>query len=422
MTDASNDRRTRRTEGSTHGIGAAFWSGSPTSLVDSRVPGTHADPSALLPWIDDDGASAGLSRETTPMAALASSLEIVTQGFHWLSDAAADSLDDLRQQLSGVDPPTFSESLFLGVLRTGLAAATSGASEFVAAAIADGVLREFVKTAIESGVSDGVAAGGATLAGASKSSAIAAFISSQREGARRAFQVAQGHWIKSGRHHVHTPQQAQMLEAAFSPERMKIAGSRQRNASRDAWLTYLAQTKFGTVNSRRLDEGGEVVEVGRTTDLSSEKDRDDSSLAPNAVTAMLGAAPGVLSIRVALPSLQPLGGTRMYGMVGMPRVIAAYLNGTNDAIRQQYVGQPMSTVKIPRTLTCETADGHSPFVVSVNEAGVVFGDANNRWLRDRATVGRPQDLGDDPVTLAGRGLDLLLAEIVPMRIVKGTSE
>lgn len=71
---------------------------------------------------------------------------------------------------------------------------------------------------------------------------------------------------------------------------------------------------------------------------------------------------------------------------------------------------------------CHVSSGED-FTVRINEQGVVFGGGDDaEWLRRRAIVGRPQDMAMPDVVLKQIGLDLLLADLVPQRILKGTSE
>lgn len=99
----------------------------------------------------------------------------------------------------------------------------------------------------------------------------------------------------------------------------------------------------------------------------------------------------------------------------------AYLNGVNQLVRSQFVNRPLSTANIPRVIRCRVAGGDD-FLIHTNEKGIVFAGGEHPWLRARAIASRPWNMGKPDVVLAQIGLELLLADLVPSKISKGTAE
>ena len=379
--------------------GTAFWS-QPEHAADTHHSVGGGDAKALLPYID-------------PATTLDDSLEVVTQGFHWLGETITARIGDLKDDLLAVDHPSFVESLMVGALRAGLAGLTGGTSEFIVRDITDKIVREAVKSAIKTGVGTAVDAGLKKLGGDSKRDPILAFIASQQEMARTLLQEAQTSWIKSGRHSVSSVDEATRLETQFSRERMKEAAERQYLVSRDAWIAYLAQASLGAVQSKRLDDSGDIIDLGPTTNLGG------LSVGESFGAGLIGAGDGVLFVHVRLPTLHQIQGSGLYGATGTPQILTTYLNGVNSTIRDQYVGQPLSQLHIPRVIIARVDEGD--FTVRVNEKGISF-DHGNRWLVERALVAHPENVGTDDALLEDIGRQLLLSESGLKEISKGATE
>jgi hypothetical protein len=260
---------------------------------------------------------------------------------------------------------------------------------------------------------------------------LTAFITGQKAAIRHGYQNAQKNWIHVGRHRVRTQAQADALEATLTEEAMSAAADVHYIKSRDAWITYLAQMRFGVLHSKALDENYDIVDLGPTTDLIPTSEREVSNElhpgmhsttdSPDLAQSLLGMAHGVLSLAAKLPAIRELDGSGYYGMSGAPRITNAYLNGVNEIIRQQFVGKPLSLAHIPRVVRCEVEDGED-FEIRINEKGLIFSGRENPWIRARAIVGKPWNVGQPAAVLEQLGVDLLLADLVPPFIEKGISE
>lgn len=276
-------------------------------------------------------------------------------------------------------------------------------------------MQELIKSTIEVGIGEGAAAGASIVATGSKLDVLGTFADAQEEAARHAYQTSQLDWLSRGRHQVRTPAQWKALYTALSRGHFAAVSKMHRDSARDAWISFLAQAQFGTINKAKLDP---------STDMTLEEHREDrpgaheSEDGPSWQRSFFGASEGVLCVRVDLPEIRQYQGV-FVGLGGEVSVISAYLNGVNNKLRSQFVGKPLASCNVPRQLICE---GAADFVVSVNEKGVMFGESNNSWLANLAKVNRPQNHGRDAASLQRVGLDLLLQKVVPTRISKGTSE
>ncbi len=415
------------TTSSTAPVGAPFFPVAEPDLADARPHGNVVRP---YPWTDDDHQP---EPEISPEMKLADTKDVVTLAFGWMSTDVEARLSALEADLRAKDDPTFGDQLIRAAFRTALSAATSGASEYVAGLLVGGeaeALRELVKSAFESSVGEALEIGAGALRGSSEP--LTAFIAAQKAAARHLYRKAQASWVHKGRHRVRTQVQADALEASLTQPQMAQAADFHYVASRDAWVTYLAQMKYGVRHSKAIDENYDIIDLGPTTDLtpSSQREADNqrrpgnhsTTDSPDKAEAFLGVAPGVLTVQAELPAIPMIGDTGYYGMSGTTTVTHAYLNGVNEIIRDQYKGKPLSSARVPRVIMCHVSSGED-FTVRINEQGVVFGGGDDaEWLRRRAIVGRPQDMAMPDVVLKQIGLDLLLADLVPQRILKGTSE
>lgn len=403
-------------------VGAPFF-----PPEEARVSATPVGGSVHpFPWVDDDHTPAPpISAETK----LADAKDVVTWAFIWMSQDVEERLGQLEADLRATDSPSFGEQLLRAAFRTALSAATAGASEFLAGLVvgASDAMRELIKSAIENGVGEAIDLGADAFRGSREP--LTAFIAAQRTAARYLYQRAQTRWLREGRHHVRTPAQADALATALTRSRVQMAAQFHYTASLDAWLSYLAQARFGVRHAKVMDEDYNLVEVGPSTNLASEEERerandmgqDVDTDAPDLVAGFMGVADGVLTAEAKLPAIPMIANTGYYGMTGTPEITRAYLNGVNSIARSKYRNRPLSTMNIPRVVSCEVADGQT-FTIRVNEMGINFHRGETPWLRARALAGRPYNMGKSLVELEQIGLDLLLADLVPTKILTGVSE
>jgi hypothetical protein len=183
-------------------------------------------------------------------------LDRVVQSYHWLDQAAQQQIETLRTDLKKADEPPWHARLGEAMLNVALAAGAAGGAEFIATKLVAEVFagrKEFVKVMFEEGIDKGVDAGREKLAG-DGSEAIDPFIDSQKEAVRGMHIENQSHFIDVGRHQVNTLEQARALKEACSEANIKQAARKQEDATRNAWVSYLAQA-----TSARSDPGTRPV-------------------------------------------------------------------------------------------------------------------------------------------------------------------
>ena len=362
-----------------------------------------------------EGARAGDAEPTeTATRQIDDSLHNVIQSFHWLNDAAQDKVDKLRSEIKKSDRSPWIEQVAEAVLNVALGGGAAAGAKMIAGALVggSGIDHEFVKGLFKEGISNGVKAGKEKLRGGNDGNVTDPFIDSQKEGVRGMHMENQSHFIHVGRHQVKTPEQAAALEAACSSSNVELAAVQQANATRDAWVSYLAQGKYGSVGKRGPD--GSIIGES-TTNMMPQERRDwvnkgvpDSvpDHAPEATDAIRGNAPGVLFVAARLPNISN------NKMDGKPEVEKAIMNGVNEEIRSHYTGN-VDTLKIPRQII-GNSDGHFPrFTINLDENGATgsIGHEESAWLRARATVGRPESHDKDNFDKRTEGLGLLLGEL-----------
>jgi len=198
---------------------------------------------------------------------------------------------------------------------------------------------------------------------------------------------------------------------------MEDAAAAAHDISRDLWVSRLAQARFGTAT---YDGERET-----RTNMSTQHMRDDANRAapgyepedaPSLESAVLGHAPGVLTVRAELPDITD---NRMHGT---PTVGIALLDGVNETIREQYKGTPLGDLKIPRQIDCVVEGDMPNFTVNLDEHGRRYGSFRHRegaWLQARALVGKPENNELGEVQREEVGLRLLLADLVPKSINGG---
>lgn len=355
---------------------------------------------------------------------MADAKDVVGSSFHWINDAAQDGIDKLKGDLEKEDEPPWTEQLAEAAVHVALLAGGAAAGELIAGKILGEIVEhaskhEFVKGLFEEGINRGVQAGESALRGKGKD-VIGAFINSQKQAVREAHIANQSHWTKVGRHKVQSLDDALALEAACDRGTATAAGDKQYEATRDAWVGYLAQSKYGFV-VRELTQG-DVHRRPVLTNMRSQDNRDRANRsapgymtepAPDARDAFFGHAPGLLSIGAELPAIEADG-----TMHGTPVIAFALLNGLNDTIREQYEGKPVASMNIPRQIIAKV-DGNMPnFTLSLDEAGTAnpLTLAQGAWMRSRAVVGHPQYAAKDDPEKQRIGMRALLNELVPDEI------
>ncbi len=258
------------------------------------------------------------------------------------------------------------------------------------------------------------------LAGGKDDNAIDPFMDAQKEGVRAAQMENQTNFIKGGRHSL-DPTMARALADLCTSANLTEAADRQYSASRDAWVSYLAQTKFGAVGKNGAVQKGDVNVGPTTTNMSTQENRDRTNKsAPGFVPERapelnpVRGTPGVLEVLAELPRIDAAD-----QMDEKPAVRYATLDGVNSAIREQYEGTPLADMKIPRQVVARVAGG-SDFTLNLDEDGHAnhLSQHQRRWVVSRAVVGHPENASKDEWGKFNAGLQLLLAELVPDSIRK----
>lgn len=354
---------------------------------------------------------------------IADSLDVVKQSFHWFNESAQRHINQLRDDLKQEDEPAWFEQVAGAVLAVALGAGAAAVGARLAAKfvpVENGITTEFVKMLWEGGIGAGISAGRAQLGGGSANNVIDPFIASQRKGISATQIGNQAQFITSGRQQIKTVAEAKKLAAACSAENVEAAGESQYVATRDAWVSYLAQTRYGAVGrDGSLTKAN--VNVGATTTNMSTQDRRDQinrsapgfvpGDAPDLRDAMKGDAPGLMGVLASLP------GISNHVMRGKPSVEIAFLNGVNGTIRRQYAGVPLAVMNIPRQVVTKV-DGAPDFTLNLDERGQsnLLSPKQRTWLAARATVGHPENATKDEWERSREGMRLLLEELVPRSI------
>lgn len=396
---------------------------------DSRAAGDH---DAI--WRDANRVTADTTdspKSTTGASderAISDSLDIVKLSFGWFNEAAQRGIEVLRVHLKTEDEPDWFAQIAGALLEVALGAGAAAAGVRLAQNVIPGageVRQEFVKMLFEGGIGAGVTAGRTKLGGGKDNNVIDPFIEAQKEGVEAAHHENQNQFIKVGRHDVKTLKTAKSLEAVCSHGNMKAASNEQYAATRDAWVSYLAQTKYGARSGGGVVQESSVNVGNTTTNMSTQEARDRAnksapgfvpSDAPDLNDAVHGKAPGVLCVHARLREIDILG----LGMNGKPEITLALLNGVNATIREQYEGVPLAAMKIPRQVLAEV-DGDPDFVINLDEKGDLGNqvpEKRRRWLVGRATVAHPENATKSDFEKYEAGLRLLLAELVPTSIKK----
>ncbi|MBL0212541.1 MAG: hypothetical protein IPQ07_01510 [Myxococcales bacterium] len=176
-------------------------------------------------------------------------------GFHWLSSAAVTQLATLKDDIKAKDEPPWVEQLAEAALEVALHAGLAGAAEYVAGRLFDHAAdnavnegkHEFVKALFEEGIGEGISTCRSTARKPTKDGVLTRFIGAQAAGIQATHQKNQTEWINKGRHSVTTVDEASALALACSPANVEAAAMKRYDASRDAWISHLAQSKYGAV-------------------------------------------------------------------------------------------------------------------------------------------------------------------------------
>lgn len=350
----------------------------------------------------------------TDQEAIDDALESVVQSFLWYNDAAQTQVETLRRDLKQEDEPDWSLALAEAVLQIGLGAGAAAVGARLAAGVANSAHQEFLKMCWEGGIGEGIATGRTRLSRGGPNHVVDPFLDAQKVGIRAALQHSQTLFIR-GRRNVSTLREAKQLERACSSERVTAAAKEQRTATRDAWVSYLAQSKFGTRRSASTLASGLH---GTTADMSTQDSRDRINAAvpgfvpgeaPTVYGAMRGDAPGVMTVVARLPQLDGAGAPRR-----PPAIELALLNGLNGTIRSDYQGVPLAAMKIPRHIRFQMPTGED-ISLSLDEAGTpTFLPPKHRaWFVARA--GAKADGVDDYARYLV-GLRIVLGELTPEQV------
>ena len=347
-------------------------------------------------------------------------LKKISARFGWLDGEAQRRLETLRRELQQKDAPNWSDDLMDGVVGLALASGIAGAAEYLASEAIEksaNVTRAFFKKAFEQGLKDGEQAGKNRMGSVQKQD-LDGFMDVQEHAVATLHMKNQDRFVDFGRHEIVTPEQSQAVLDTFSDENLDRAAQEQHDATRDAWISLLAQEQFGSSTAKSAGPDG-TVSPSTTTNMMTQERRDwvnkDAShfvpdKAPSFMGAVQGEVPGVLEILLELPNI--VSGE----LQGSPGVKFALLDGVNETVRKQYAGRPLAELRIPRQLTAEIDSGFPDFVVNLDERGVASRVERPEWLRAFALAGHPERASRDGYELMMAGLERLLANLVAPEI------
>lgn len=362
-----------------------------------------------------DEANESASKSESSTTKIDDSLATVGASFHWFNDKAQQSIESMRAELKEKDEPPWAIEILLNLLEVAVGAGAGAAGfalmeRFKTLSGKGEVRHELVKGLFEEGIKLGVETGKGKLRSGNHDKVADSFIDSHKDAARDLAVADQKAFFHRGRHEVKTYEEAAALEELCGPEGMAAAGEAQAAATRDAWVAFLAQSKFGASHSN-----GKA-----STNMSPQDRRDDvnhaapgfvPATAPNLGDSLYGRAPGVLEIVADLPEI---GST----MDGAPSVALAMLDGVNANIRHAYENKALSEVHIPRQVVAHVKGDMPDFTVNLDENGTPtrVSHAQAAWLRARAALEHPEL---DDLSKKELGLKLLLEQLVPSSIRGG---
>lgn len=398
---------------------------NPRGAVDPAVFGIDAaDVGAEARTVDSSSKEGVTSEEPTAeeMRLIKDDSDIIQESFIWYDGAAGKKLEQLRRDLKTEDQPSWSERIAAFALEAALGAGAQASGLALAKRVVSGdASREFMQNIFASGVTGGVAAGKVILAGGRDGNVIDPFIDAQVEGVSQRQQRSQTEFIRNGRQKLKSVSQARDLAAACDRDHVTAAAAHQYQTSRDSWVSYIAQQKFGS-----SAWGGRV-----TTNMTNQASRDREAArkggylpypkqAPDPKDSVLGHSPGVLTVVVDLPAIRRVydvayGGipqyTAAFEMNGSPKVAAAMLGGVNDVVRAQYVDRPLASCLIPRQVVARVS-GNADFTLNLDEKGnPAHRPTDMKWLASRAVVANPERSKFDDDENHWQGMQLLLNDV-----------
>jgi hypothetical protein len=348
-----------------------------------------------------DRAEKDKAESTGAAGTLQDELEMVQGGFLWLSTAVGNKLEQLRRHVTTPDQPTWNEKAADGLLNVALEVGAAMTGQWIAAKVTNSVVaslgddtdREAVKKAqetakslFEKGIKHGFSAGKSLMASTPSVEASHRFVDGQKTGVAASLQDSQSHFIRVTRHQLTSRAEANALAKACEQKNLSKAAEFQYAASRDAYVAFLAQSKYGTVRA--------APGAAATTNLANQETRDKANAgtgpmipfyspervappkAPEANDAVSGKAPGILTVVADLPLI--VRGQQ----AGKPSVSVAILNDVPRAVASQYEGKSLAELRIPRLVRARVipVDG---FVLNIDEAGTLQASDNKgrAWLR-----------------------------------------
>jgi hypothetical protein len=359
------------------------------------------------------------------------SLNTVSNSFMWYALTANAELERLRRELKTKDPPEFKDRLADGIFNLAIELGAAMTGQYLALKVAKHVLGgaaaaaadgghapELLKDAFKYGTAKGLEAGHHALHGHTDDDGVDRFIDAQLKSHREAGKENQDHFDQVIRPLVTSDLDATAMANACSNASLEVAAKQQYNISRDAWVSYLAQSKYGAVSHK---------DGHSTTNMSGHADRKKANAgpsehvpadAPDFEDAIWGRTPGVLTVVAEVPGFD---GAKV---IGRPRVRIAYLNGVESKIRSQYQNQVLADSKIPRHIVAKVdmvdrAMGAQPFTVSADESGKAMGlDAGgSAWLTKNYEAHNPGS-HPSPETKIQAGLFELLNQLYVSDIKK----
>jgi hypothetical protein len=362
-------------------------------------------------------------------------LAIASTSYLWYAKAAERELNALLVEVKAADEPTWNERLAGELLEAAIDLGAIASGHFLASKLG-GFAMKFASSAAKAagehpealteaaheffkvGIQAGYKAGHQAMHAGSHSASPERFVNGQMTAVDALAMEGQNHFIRKTRHQVRSVAEAKEFSNACSKEHMEQAARLQRVASRDAWVRYLAQSKYGSFR-----RGKDAPVTTNMTDAATRKrvNAGGPGVVPEHAPSMLETAmykaPGVLSVKADVPMFDKNGHA-----VGQPRVSLAYLGGVNDSIREAYQGEFLDDVHIPIHLDAQPGVGgfglgQSHFTVNVDETGqcMAASGAAEHWLEANQRSANPESklTGGRAVQA---GLKILLSELVVREI------
>jgi len=248
--------------------------------------------------------------EHTETAEIQAKLNVISQNFLWLRDEAGDEIETVRKQLTAKDVPSWQEQLIEGILDVALTAVGARTGAIAAEKLlhkgSEKLPGEFVKKLFEEGLPAGVTASREMVHGRHDNE-VDGFVDSFKRGVTKLHHENHLQFELQQRQKVTTLEQANELFVACSEENLLRAARASGDQCRDAWVTFVEESAFGSMATQAMRD-----------EVNARAPGFMPAQAPSLAAAAVGAAPGVLEIGAVLPEI------KNNQMSGTPKVELAF--------------------------------------------------------------------------------------------------